>query len=66
MTLSNEVLEQVKGNIPLKTQLAMNLGVSVYTVERWIIKNSKKLATPAALKVITSHLKIRTREALAN
>ena len=56
--LVEKVLMALQGSTRVRTLIAASMGISVYTVSRWVKHNDPYLCLPDAMKVIMGNISI--------
>lgn len=66
MRLTQKAIRSFAGATKLKTRLALEMGKSVYTVDRWVLENEDNgfLTTAKAVQVITEETELESSEVL--
>lgn len=64
MRLTQKTLDIIRADTRIKNLLALELGRSVYTVQRWIEGNSDDLTKAAALKIIREEIGLSDKDIL--
>lgn len=64
MKIKSKVLAKIDGSTTLKTQLALALGKSVFSIQRYIDNNDDSLTKASALKAIREELGLKNEQIL--
>lgn len=64
MKIKKKILEKVNDSTLIKTQLALALGKSVFTVQRYVDDNDDNLTKASALAVLRKELKLTESQIL--
>lgn len=64
LVLRKEIVDAIKKDTPLFSQVASLLGVSVYTMPRILIDNDARLTQASILRVLREHLHLTDADLL--